>query len=97
MNYRLEFKEKGDIMKASKSTILKAIMAKCSDCCCGDKKEIKLCTIPKCALFPYRLGKAEIEVTEADKKTRKPRGPMSESHKAALKAGRDLAKANKTK
>ena len=38
-------------------TPIKAIRAKCIDCCCGDKKEVRLCTIDWCPLWPYRMGK----------------------------------------
>jgi len=37
-------------------TPIKAIRKKCLDCCCGHWKEVQLCTIVKCALYPYRLG-----------------------------------------
>jgi hypothetical protein len=43
-------------------TPIKAIRAKCLDCCCGSTKEVKLCTkgpgakMP-CALYTYRLGR----------------------------------------
>ena len=36
---------------------IKAIRAKCLDCCCGSANEVRLCTIPDCALYPYRFGK----------------------------------------
>jgi hypothetical protein len=29
---------------------------KCLDCCAGDKREVRLCAIADCALWPYRLG-----------------------------------------
>ena len=38
-------------------TPLKAIRAKCMDCCCGQAKEIKLCNMKNCPLYPYRMGK----------------------------------------
>ena len=38
-------------------TPLKAIRAKCMDCCCGQAKEIKLCNMRECPLFPYRAGR----------------------------------------
>ena len=38
-------------------TPLKAIRAKCMDCCCGQAKEIKLCNLKNCPLYPYRMGK----------------------------------------
>lgn len=39
-----------------KMTPIKAIRAKCLDCCCGQANEVKLCTVTRCALYPYRLG-----------------------------------------
>lgn len=38
-------------------TPIKAIRAKCLDCCCGSAKEVGLCPIPDCSLHPYRFGK----------------------------------------
>jgi hypothetical protein len=38
-------------------TPIKAIRAKCLDCMGGSSKEVRLCNIPECSLFPYRLGK----------------------------------------
>lgn len=37
-------------------TPVKAIRAKCLDCCCYQPKEVRLCTIPECPLYPYRMG-----------------------------------------
>lgn len=36
---------------------VKTIRAFCIDCCGGSTNEVKLCTAPKCALYPFRLGK----------------------------------------
>lgn len=36
---------------------VKAIRAKCLDCCCGSAAEIKQCPSEKCSLYPFRLGK----------------------------------------
>lgn len=36
---------------------LKAIKEKCIDCCCGDRREVKLCPAEDCVLFPFRFGK----------------------------------------
>lgn len=36
---------------------VKAIRAKCLDCCCNSKKEVELCTCEKCSLHPFRFGK----------------------------------------
>lgn len=38
-------------------TPIKAIRAKCLDCCCGSSKEVELCPIPDCSLYPYRFGR----------------------------------------
>ena len=40
-----------------KKDIMTAIKAKCLDCCCGQTSEIRECTIVKCPLHPFRLGK----------------------------------------
>ena len=37
-------------------TPMKAIRAKCLDCCCFQSKEVKLCPATDCPLWPYRLG-----------------------------------------
>lgn len=38
-------------------TPLKAIRAKCIECCCGSMAEVKLCPITDCALYDFRMGK----------------------------------------
>jgi len=54
---------------------MKAIRAKCIDCCAGDKNEVKLCTCEQnCALWPFRMGKNPY------------RKPLSEAQIAASKA-----------
>ncbi len=35
---------------------IKAIRRKCLDCCNGSTKEVHLCLVHDCSLFPYRLG-----------------------------------------
>ena len=37
-------------------TPIKAIRAKCLDCCCNQVKEVKLCASLTCPLWPYRMG-----------------------------------------
>ena len=37
--------------------LLKVIRAKCLDCCCGDRVEVKHCAVIHCDLHPYRMGK----------------------------------------
>ena len=36
---------------------VKAIRAKCLDCCCGQTKEVALCASSNCPLYPFRFGK----------------------------------------
>jgi hypothetical protein len=38
-------------------SVLKAIRAKCMDCCGGSPAVIRECEIDQCALHPYRMGK----------------------------------------
>lgn len=38
-------------------TPIKAIRAKCLDCCCNHPSEVRICTAVKCPLYPYRMGK----------------------------------------
>ena len=38
-------------------TPIKAIRAKCLDCCCGQREEVKLCPAKDCPLWPFRMGK----------------------------------------
>ncbi len=35
---------------------LKAIRAKCIDCCAGSMHEVRLCTATKCPLYDFRFG-----------------------------------------
>lgn len=35
---------------------LKAIRKQCLECCGGSAKEVKLCTVPNCSLYPFRFG-----------------------------------------
>lgn len=36
---------------------MKAIRAKCLDCCCDQREEVKMCPATTCPLYPFRLGK----------------------------------------
>ena len=57
--------DKSEVVKGNPDlldlTSLKAIRAKCLDCCCGSSNEVKLCTkdgkqSDLCPLYQYRLG-----------------------------------------
>ena len=58
-------------------TPLKAIRAKCLDCCCGQWYEVKMCTIDWCPLYEYREGhnpklKGKGNISNLKKKIDKP-------------------------
>ena len=36
---------------------IKAIRAKCLDCCCNNSSEVRLCPASDCPLHPFRFGK----------------------------------------
>lgn len=36
---------------------IKAIRAKCMDCCYDQREEVKLCPAKDCPLWPFRMGK----------------------------------------
>ncbi|MCK9554962.1 hypothetical protein M0R36_03990 [bacterium] len=38
-------------------TPIKAIRAKCVDCSNGQLKEIRLCPITDCPIYPFRMGR----------------------------------------
>lgn len=43
-------------MTEKRLTPIKAIRAKCLDCCCWQKNEVKYCAVMDCPLHPYRMG-----------------------------------------
>lgn len=45
-------------MEKAIKTPIKAIRAKCKDCCCGDNREIRECTITDCPLYLTAWGTA---------------------------------------
>lgn len=55
---------------------VKAIRAKCLDCCCGSPYEVEHCTISRCELYPFRMGKNPY----------RQKRELSEAQRAALKA-----------
>ncbi len=52
-------------VRVSKLKLWKAIRAQCVECFGGALYDVKDCSSPKCALFPYRMGKADIGATVA--------------------------------
>ena len=53
-------------------TRAKAIRAKCLDCCCDNRNEVKLCPSKNCPLWIYRLGREVAQDGTELPKKRKP-------------------------
>lgn len=49
-------------------TPLKAIRAKCLDCSCGQRQEVRCCPIKSCPLYEYRMGKRPATVEKHEQK-----------------------------
>ena len=47
-------------------TPIKAIRAYCVECSGGMTKEVKLCPVENCPLYPYRMGKRPTVDTDID-------------------------------
>lgn len=70
---------------------VKAIRAKCLDCCCGQYSEVEKCTAHTCPLYPFRFGKnphrqsrqiseeRKIEMVERLKKAREAKNVIAET------------------
>ena len=39
------------------TSVLKAVRAKCLDCCCWQPNEVKQCPATQCPLYDFRMGK----------------------------------------
>ena len=51
-------------------SLMKAVRAKCLDCCGGNKSVIPVCGIPNCPLYPFRLGKNPFRKREISEEER---------------------------
>ena len=64
--------------------VLKAVRAYCIDCSGGNMAEVRKCTVTRCELYPFRMGKnpwrAKRELTDEQRKQ------MGERLKAARNA-----------
>lgn len=71
---------------------VKAIRAKCLDCCCNNRKEVELCTCEKCSLHPFRFGKdpykKKREYTEEEMETMRKRASYMRSYKKEFNNGK---------
>lgn len=69
-------------------TPMKAIRAKCLDCCAGQYSEVKMCPCTSCPLYDFRLGKNP---------NRKPRNLTEEQREALRERARKAQAARKKK
>lgn len=53
-------------MSRTAASPLRAIRAKCFDCCCGQAKEIRFCTATSCPLYDFRFGHRPKDSTKED-------------------------------
>lgn len=67
-------------------TPMKAIRAKCLDCCGGQYSEVKMCPCTNCPLYDFRLGKNP---------NRKPRNLTDEQREALRERARKAQAARK--
>lgn len=65
---------------------VKAIRAKCLDCCCDQIEEVKQCPAEECPLHPFRLGKNPYRTKREMSKEQR------ERMKAVLAAAREKQK-----
>jgi len=49
-----EYNDRTDFTQFDDLTPKQAIMAKCYDCCCYDRKEVKYCDVKDCPLYPFK-------------------------------------------
>lgn len=71
------------------TTPLNAIKIKCLDCSCGSSKEVRLCPVSDCVLFPFRMGKNPFRKKSVEKRL------PSVRQLEALNKGRDSRQIDK--
>lgn len=62
LSYLPSFPKEGGVML----TPQKAIRKKCIDCSADQLKEVRLCPVTNCALWPYRMGKRPPRTSSTD-------------------------------
>ncbi|AEH45368.1 hypothetical protein Thein_1507 [Thermodesulfatator indicus DSM 15286] len=55
-----------DGTKTGRLTPLKAIQAKCLDCSCWSQREVRLCPVKLCPLWPFRTEKIYAQFLEQE-------------------------------
>lgn len=67
---------------------VKAIKEKCLECCCWQANEVKMCTVERCPLYPFRLGKNPYRKTVHRELTEEQRAAAAERLRKAREAKR---------
>lgn len=65
---------------------IKAIRAKCMDCCYDQREEVKLCPAKDCPLWPFRLGKNPNRVRQMTEEQKQAAAERLARARAARKA-----------
>ena len=65
---------------------LKAIRAKCLECCCGSAYEVNNCTIHDCELYPFRMVHNPNRKSSLNNEQRKEVGEKLKSSRLANKS-----------
>jgi hypothetical protein len=74
--------------QGSVTTAIQAIRQNCIDCSGGNRAEVARCTVTKCPLFPFRLGKNP---------NKRPRIMTDEQRELLSQRGKALAARSKSK
>lgn len=69
-------------MEEKRVSALRSIRLKCLNCSAGSSKEVELCPVEDCALYPYRFGKSLTKKGKAmsDEQREAARKRMQEYH-----------------
>ena len=81
-------------------TPLRAIRAKCLDCCCGSPAEVSECPCADCSLYQFRFGKnpnVKLSEEERERRSRMARENLafSQQIKTAVFVGDEDGKGNR--
>ena len=63
-----------------KQPLLRAIRARCLDCCAEQPNEVRLCTAVKCALWPYRMGSDPFRASPSEERRERGRRLAARRH-----------------
>jgi len=73
-------------MAKVQTSSVKVIREKCLDCCCGQWKEVELCTAERCPLHPWRMGKNPYRKPKTEAQLEAARKSMAKLQQNSLSA-----------